>query len=263
MMRQVPAARPPMAAPAELISRADLSSAAKVCWMGLAQFIGADGLARPRLTALQQVVGMADKTLRRALAELVDSGIISAIRMPGGVTAYAMTPGQNDRTSPHQGSGQNDQTPPNQAVDLPPEFADGSGQNDRPPRARASTSTSKRIEDLPSTLEEGGVQGGTKRQRRTPTTLPIDWLPSTQALDYAARLPAKPDAQLELMKFRRYWQERGTQRADWDLTFMRWMDRAAPAAVAAPVPGAGASGASRRPVSGGMRHLLNMIEEGT
>jgi hypothetical protein len=263
MMRQQPPARPPLAAPAELIARADLSSAAKVCWMGLAQFVGTDGLARPRLTELQQVIGMADKTLRRALAELVNAGVVSAIRMAGGVTAYVLNPGQNDRTPAHVGSGQNDRSTPRQVVDLPPEFADGSGHNDRPPRARASSSPSD-IGELSTSLgEEEGGAGGRRRARRTPIALPTDWLPSTAALEYAADLPNKPDASRELIKFRQYFQSKGTLRADWDLTFMRWMDRASPAAVAAPVPGAGASGASRRPMSGGMAHLLHIIEEGS
>jgi hypothetical protein len=261
MMRPQPPARPPLAAPAELIARADLSSGAKVCWMGLAQFVGADGLARPRLTELQQVVGMADKTLRRALAELVDAGVVTAIRMPGGVTAYTLNPGHSDRTSPQGNPSHIDRTPLAQPADLPPEFADGSGHIDRPPRARASTSPSD-IGDLPSSLgEEEGGAGGRRRARRQPIALPHNWLPSEDALRYGASLPSQPDTSRELIKFRAYFTGKGTQRADWDLTFMRWLDRASPAAVAAPVPGAGGSGANRRPMSGGMAHLLNIIKE--
>jgi hypothetical protein len=74
----------PLPTAAEVLSRADLSGNAKVAWLGLTDFMGRDEIARPHMADLRAAVGQPDRTLRRALAELVDRGLLEALPQDGG-----------------------------------------------------------------------------------------------------------------------------------------------------------------------------------
>lgn len=225
----------PVLAPAALLARTDITASAKLAWLGLTMFLGKDGLSHPRLVDLQQVLGMPDRTLRRALSELVETGTVTPLRMSSDAVAYIVS-GEELSTGTGQIGRQNGRT------DLTKEYI-------------YNTST------LQGEERGAGERRTIGRQRRVPTLIPADWLPSKDALAYAAEHAPHADASRELVKFVAYWRERRVMRADWNLSFMRWLDKAQPSVVAAPVPGAGGAAGGSRPMSGGMAFLLRTINE--
>jgi hypothetical protein len=96
MMPRLPA-RLPLAVPAEILSRTDVSPAAKLAWMAMASAIGADGLCQASLKALRSVVGLPDRTMRRALGELVRAQLATPVKLPGQPTAWAVHIGEAEK----------------------------------------------------------------------------------------------------------------------------------------------------------------------
>ncbi|MBW8268306.1 helix-turn-helix domain-containing protein [Caldovatus aquaticus] len=272
------AARLPLAVPAELLARPDVSPAAKLAWMALASCLAGDGLARASLRALRSVVGLADKTMRRALAELADAGLATPVKLPGGGTAWAVqVPGpggqidrRSNRPSVRMTVGQNDRSAPNEINDLPAPPEAAAGPPHTPPNS-APRENSSVVEE-----KKGGAggKGAPGKAKRVPTSLPPDFAPSERLLAHIREHYPLVDASRELSAFRLYWLEgkgKGKLKSDWQGAFRVWCEKAqawaeerrlAAGSAAAPSGArAAAPPPAGRPESAGIRRLREIIAE--
>ncbi len=270
--------------PPTLMERRDISASAKMVWLGLRQFMATDGIARPLLADLQRATGIADRTLRRGLAELVEAGILRPSRLNGvtgflfvGVDSYPVEKINSFRSADRHNS---EKPEPLQPLDCQPlrecepmtngakpytgqviEAADLFQSSGRPPRARAST-TSVIEEPISPPLEKKKGGAGGKR-RKVPVALAPDWCPSPETLAHCAKRRPDVDLSRELEAMRFYFRlgaKAGTLRASWEQTYVNWIDRASPAS--APPSRASAAAAGRGPVeSEGAMRLRQIIGE--
>jgi len=67
--------------------------------------------------------------------------------------------------------------------------------------------------------------GSRKKRGSTRTALPAEWEPSAEAKGEAERIGA--DLAAEVRKFRNTVRSKQTMSADWDASFMLWLDRGA------------------------------------
>lgn len=253
---------PNLQIPADLAARPDLGPSAKLAFMAVWAAIGMDGLCRLPLAELQARVGLSDKTMRNALAELVEAGLLTPIPCHGRPTLWAATPVKSTGvppSTPVEMTGVPD-TPPRsilpdplpQGPDIWPDLETTPVKLTDPARARVTDSLLIEENSIPlAETVRKGVRGKPAAPRRMPVPCPADFTPTPRTLALLAHKRPDVDLSHELAKFTRYWTEgrgAGTRRPDWNASFIGWVEKAdgtPPGAAAAP-GGARADGAAGR-----------------
>lgn len=181
----------------------------------------------PSVRTIMWETGMSDKGVRRAVARLVEQGVISV----GGNTNRRFYRLIMTKRAPVRQTDVPCETPvaqtegkaaaPVSQTIAPVSETGNSGLGDRP--TEKEQGNNRDGADAPA-----GGQGGSKTTEpdKRGSRLPEDWQPSPKLIEWAEREEPGIDCRRETLQFKAYWLARPGKSGvmlDWDLTWQRWM----------------------------------------
>jgi hypothetical protein len=189
-----------------------LSPSSKLLLMALANYADDEGLCWPSVARLVTMTGLGERTVRRLLPDLVETGLMAMEKQEGRNTRYVLHIGAALKPmSPRQGCHH------------------GRGANG------AGVSSKFGLAGVPNATERGATMApepkGTPKEEvppgrdlpvtaRVPAPLPLGWLPSEA--DEAFAVAAGLDPMTTSETFRDWYHGNGECRADWSAVWRTW-----------------------------------------
>jgi hypothetical protein len=236
--------RHPLVPPDELARRTDLNWNAKIVWTVIWAHIGDDGFCTRRVADLAERIGLPERTFFDALEELIDLGLLAAVKRPGRTTAYTVRdPCEIRRGTPAKSAGVEADSPLRN-----PQGSDWESEENRdlsegtPAKSAVQRAPALSKNSSTTTYPNSKNLQGDSRERASPTRLTAPLVPSLSTRR-AAQKEAREGVDLDfvLEKFNAHFGPGGGGQdetdTDWPRRWRAWVKKERAPAVAAAAPG--------------------------